>query len=90
MISVQRFDRNGTAEVSDAPGIDAVAITKSDGTVIAETRGIYVGGAGDVAVRMISGNSATFVGVPAGTLLPLRVDKVLSTGTTATSMVAVY
>lgn len=90
MLSVQRFDRNGTAEVSDAPGIDAAAVTKSDATVLNETRGIYVGGAGDVAVRMISGNSVTFVGVQAGTLLPIRVDKVLSTGTNATSIVAIY
>lgn len=52
------------------------------------TRGLYVGGAGTVEAVDVDGTAATFVGVPAGTILPIRAKKVMSTGTTATSIVA--
>lgn len=54
------------------------------------SRGLYVGVGGNVAVVMADGTALTFVGVAAGTLLPLRVKQVKATNTTATSMVAVY
>ncbi len=48
---------------------------------------IYVGGAGDIAVIPIGQTTAvTFVGVPAGTFLPVVVSEVVSTGTTATDL----
>lgn len=73
------------------PARGAFAVTKSDATVFSQpTRALYVGGAGDVAVRMLDQTTVTFVGVPAAGLLPIRVDKVLSTGTTATSIVGLY
>lgn len=73
-----------------SPYVGAVAISKSDSTVIETTRGIYVGGAGDVKATMQDGSVATFVGVPAGTILPVRVTVVWSAGTSATNMVALY
>lgn len=66
----------------------AVAITPTDGATIAETRGLHVGVSGNVAVRMVSGASVTFVGVQG--VLPVQVDQVSSTGTTATNIVALY
>lgn len=81
---------------ADRPAVGGFAVTKSDATVFGvaantfKTRGLYVGGAGDVAVRFVDGNTATLVGVAAGSLLPVSVDKVLSTGTSATSIVALY
>ena len=51
---------------------------------------LYIGGTGNVSVQTIGGNSATFVGVPAGTTLPVQVIRVNSTGTTATSIVALW
>ena len=71
------------------PADSAVAVTKSDSTVLTETRGLYVGVEGDVAVT-IGGANVTFVGVPSEAILPIRVTKVLSTGTTASSIVALY
>jgi hypothetical protein len=69
----------------------AASVTKSDATVLPATRGLYVGGAGDVAVSMAADDSSvTFSSVPAGTILPVRVKKVLSTGTTATLVVALW
>ena len=73
-----------------APYRGAVAITKSDATIIPVTRAIYVGGAGNVAVRMANGTTATFTAAVVGQILPLAVDKVLDTGTTATVMLALY
>jgi hypothetical protein len=68
---------------------DAVAITPSDATVIPATRAIYVGVTGNINVRMASGNEALFSNVPVG-VFPIQVDKVLSTSTTATTMIAMY
>jgi hypothetical protein len=51
------------------------------------TLGLWVGGAGDVAVVMESGDTVTFEAVTAGTLLPIRVSRVLETDTDATSIV---
>jgi hypothetical protein len=75
-----------------SPSTDCRPVTKSDSTNLpgGYTRALWVGGAGDVAVRMASGQNATFVGVPAGTRLDIVVDRVLDTGTTATSLVAMH
>ena len=73
-----------------SPAYKAVVVTKSDATIISTTRAIYVGGTGDVAVKMADGGTATFSAVPVGTVLPIQVSQVLSTGTTATLMLALY
>jgi hypothetical protein len=62
------------------------AVTKSDSTFV-DFMGIYVGGTGDVAVEDGAGNSTTFPSVPAGLIIPGRIRRVLSTGTTATNIV---
>ena len=54
------------------------------------TRALYVGGAGDLAVRMADGTRARLRRVPAGTLLPVRVARVLATGTSATRVVGLW
>lgn len=76
---------------SDAPGRGAFAITKSDSTIFAKTtRALYIGTAGDVAVRMTDQTALTFTSVPAGALLPIRVDQVKATGTTASNIIGLY
>ena len=72
-----------------ASAYNAVAVTPSDATIIPTTRALWVGVAGNVAVRMANGTTATFTGAPVG-VLPVQVDKVLSTATTATTMLALY
>ena len=68
----------------------AAAVTTSDATVIPKTRALWVGVAGNVAVRMAGdGSLVTFTGAAVG-ILPVQVDKVLSTGTTATTILALY
>jgi hypothetical protein len=61
-------------------------ITPSDATLLLDVRGIYVGGAGNVAVTLVSGEVVTFTAVPVGTILPVKVTKVMATNTTATLM----
>lgn len=54
------------------------------------TRALYVGGAGNVAAVREDGTAVTFVGVTAGTVLPVRCIRVNSTGTTATGLVRLW
>jgi hypothetical protein len=65
---------------------DAVAITKSDTTIV-NADAIYVGTSGDVAVTTLKGSVVTFVGVLAGTILPIKSTKIMSTNTTASNLV---
>lgn len=72
------------------PAGRAAAITPSDVTVLPVTRGIYVGVTGNLNVRMAEdGTTVLFSNVPVG-ILPIQVDQVLSTSTTATTMVALW
>jgi hypothetical protein len=72
----------------DSPAGDAFAITPHNTTeLLATTRGIYIGGDGNITVLMGSGNVVLFTGLLAGTLLPIRVRRVNATGTTATDLV---
>ena len=77
-----------TGAAATAPAARGVAVTPSDSTVLPSTRGLYVGTGGNLAVTML-GADITFANVPAGTLLPLQVQKVLAS-TTAASIVALY
>ena len=74
------------------PYTDAFAVTKSDTADLpALTRALWVGGTGNVSVYMNNGsNPVAFTGVPAGALLQIRASRVLSTGTTATAIVALW
>jgi hypothetical protein len=69
---------------------DAQALTKSDTTVINTTRSVWVGGTGDITVTMLSGNTALFSSVPAGTWMPIQITKLQATGTTATNVLGLY
>lgn len=74
-----------------APPEQAAAVVPADGTDLAcVTRAVYVGGGGDLRVRMLGGAEVTLAAVPAGALLPLRVTRVLATGTSATALVALW
>ncbi len=80
----------------DSPAWDAGPVTPSDTVdLLFQSRGLYVGGTGDVVVNMAgpdSTNPVTFKAVPAGVLLPIRVTRVLAvgSGTTATNITAIW
>lgn len=77
------------------PALRAVSVTPNDSTDLSQVpRALYIGGAGDVEVHM-SGEPGTdtavvFSAVPAGTILPIRPDRVLASNTTATLILALY
>ena len=80
------------------PATNCVAVTPSDTVAIApptdankQCKGLYVGGAGNVVVLAADDTATvTFIGVPAGTILPVRAKRVNSTSTTATSIIALF
>jgi hypothetical protein len=74
-----------------APLRNAFDITPHDTNELeAVTRAIWVGVAGNLRVKTVGDDTVTFVGVGAGDLLPIRVKVVLSTGTSASSILGLY
>lgn len=66
------------------------AVTPSDGVDLAQvSRALFVGVAGDLAVIGAGGDTVTFAHAPVG-YHPIRVARVLATGTTATNIVALW
>ncbi len=51
---------------------------------------LYIGGAGNLKVTTIGGDIITFTAVPVGSVLPVQVIKLHSTGTTATLVNALW
>ena len=82
-----------SASGQTTPAANATAITPANTDLTEFTRAIYVGGTGDLAVRMagtLGDTDVIFVAVPAGAILPIRCKQVRSTSTTATSIVALF
>ncbi len=76
------------SDLMDTAAVTAFTVTPSDATIFSiQTRALYVGTSGDLAVRMSDGTLPIFKGVPGGAVLPIAVDKVLTTGTTASNIV---
>ena len=73
------------------PARGFIAVTKSDTLDIkAGSRALYVGVAGDVTVRAVgSTTNVLFKNMPVGEH-PIEVSRVMSTGTAATDIVALY
>jgi hypothetical protein len=71
------------------PAIDAEVVT-FDVDVTNGARGLYIGGTGNLAVITSRGNTRTFYNAQAGSVVPIRVRRVLSSGTTATNILALY
>lgn len=73
---------------TDNPADSGEAITP--GTAISsKTRGIYVGGAGDVEAKLVGGN-IVFSAVPVGTILPIRTKLIVAANTTATNLLGIW
>lgn len=71
----------------EAVVICTTTVPAADVALTPPTRGIYVGGAGNLAVTMLwSSTSIVVSSVTTGSWLPLRVKTIHSTGTTATGI----
>lgn len=72
------------------PWVWAFAITPSDSTNLSSVpREIYVWVGGNIAVTFVEWGTVTLLNVPDGGRLPYRVNKVFSTWTTATNLIAI-
>jgi hypothetical protein len=81
----------GMVEGLTGPADNQVAITPSDTTDLAYiSRALFIGGAGNIVVTPASGQANITYTVPAGMILPIRVSRVIATGTTATNIVSWY
>ncbi|HEU4458115.1 MAG TPA: hypothetical protein VFR90_03240 [Methylibium sp.] len=70
---------------------DAFPVTPSDGADLPTYQdlpcvGLQVLGAGNVAVQLTGGGTATLTGLAAGQIVDVAVKRVLATGTTATGI----
>lgn len=78
----------GQGSIEQHPSTHAFAITPSDSAEFAQNaRSLWVGGAGNINVELLSGAQVLFSGVQAGSIIPIQVRKVLATSTTATLIV---
>lgn len=66
------------------------AVTPSDTAMLAPTRGLFIGGAGNISVDFVDGTSAILTAPAVGSVLPVSVVRVKATSTTATAIVALY
>ena len=75
-----------------APARRAVGVTPHDSNALSNVpKGLYVGGAGNIVCRLVDDSAdLTFAAVPSGVILPIRVSYVRASGTTATSIVALF
>ena len=83
------FDNHAVSLTS--PVTDAEAVTPNDTSDLAHvTRALYVGVGGELSVQMLSGDLITLSNVQPGVVYPIRVRRIMATGTTAAALVGMY
>mgnify|MGYP003638289847 CR=1 FL=1 len=84
---------NVARKSQESPADTSYAVTPHDTNEIGDfvPRAIYVGTGGNINM-MLEGDEVAnvFVGVPSGSLLPLKARIILATSTTASDIVAVF
>ena len=89
MPATDDFSRQQT--LTSDPATNAVLITPDDATdLVNVSRAVYVGTTGDMKVTMQDSGTVLFTAVPAGAVLPIRVTRVWSTTTTASTIIALW
>ena len=76
------------SNVSDPAKYGAAVTPSNSVNLAAPTRGLYIGGGGNISVEMLNG-TVSFSAVQAG-IFPIQVTRVNATGTTATNIVALW
>lgn len=77
-----------TFQTQSAVDAQALNVSSADANLDRVARGLWVGSSGNVSLVTLAGNTVTFVGV-SGHLM-VQTKKVLTSGTTATSIVALF
>lgn len=76
-----------------SPSDDFVEVTPSDTVDFPQrklTKAIYVGTTGNVSAVRPDGVAVLFTAVPAGSILPIRCRRINATGTTASTIDALF
>jgi len=85
-MAYQKLQAGRAAAVTPSNTVDIPSVTGGSNNGCT----LYVGGTGSVKVLTIGGDEVTFSAVPAGTFMPIQVLRVFATGTSATSIVALW
>lgn len=89
MSAIDTFDAQ--PPITTYPARHLEAVTPHDTNELSNvSRGIYVGGAGDMTVLTANDEEVLLAAVPAGTQLPICIKRVNATGTDATFIVSLY
>ena len=92
-LQLDRYGRLRVVDMASRPAVSLKAVTPNDSTDLPDgtCRGLYVGVTGDVTLIAADDvtSSVLLKAVPVG-LLNVSTKRVLSTGTTATDIVALY
>lgn len=81
------------AKDNTAPAVrfdDAYNPSTADQTFSTSCRGFYIGVLGNLTVVGVDGNSTTFVGLVAGSILETQAIGTLASGTTSTNVIPLY
>jgi hypothetical protein len=70
-------------------GLGAKAITPGT-ALLSESQALYVGTGGDAVITLASGERVTFKNLVSGSVYPLSVMQIDTSGTTATDLIALY
>lgn len=85
------FGAKDYKEIHSAQGSEPVSVGGGDQTLPRVSRGIYVGGDGNLVCRLIGDDAdVTFTGLTAGTVYPFAVAIIRQTGTTITNSVVLF
>lgn len=88
-MALDTFRNFGRSLVS--PPEQGAPILPSDSETLGHvTRALWIGGGGDLRLRMVGGGEVTLAGVVPGSLIPIRAVQVLATGTTASAIVGLW
>ena len=90
-MAIDQYGGAGQGNDLLSPAAHAAAVTPSDTVDMAyASKRLWIGGAGNVTLITVGGETVDYVGVPAGVYLSVRATRVKATGTTSTSIVAEY
>lgn len=83
---------SNSADQVSAPATRAVSVAPDDGNALAEIpKALFVGTGGNLVLCGVGGGSDTvWKNVPDGSIVPLRVQYVRATGTSAADILALY